>query len=143
MQKQPDLVIIDHLGFVDEKAESVVAQLGNVTKWAKRLAKKSNSHVMVLHQLSRDVEKRDKKEPQLSDLRDSGHVERDADIVLMPYRPSYYAENPAPVRYSETQMFVRKNRENPIGAVGLYMDMKQQWFYRREEMPANYASVRL
>ena len=143
MQKQPDLVIIDHLGFVDEKAESVVAQLGNVTKWAKRLAKKSNSHVMVLHQLSRDVEKRDKKEPQLSDLRDSGHVEQDADIVLMPYRPSYYAENPAPVRYSETQLYIRKNRENPVGAVGLYMDMKQQWFYRREEMPANYASVRL
>jgi replicative DNA helicase len=140
---RPDLLIIDHLGYVDETADNIVQRLGKITKWAKRIAKKTNCHAMVLCQLNRGVESRDNKAPILSDLRDSGNIEEDADMVLMPYRPAYYADNPVPMRYSETHLFIRKNRDGPLGAVGIYLDMLHQWFYRKDELPQNYSNIKL
>jgi replicative DNA helicase len=143
VQTAPDLIIIDHLAYVEEKADNEVIRLGIVTKWAKRLAKKTNSHVMVLHQLNRGVEQREHKEPMLSDLRDSGHVEQDSDTVFMPYRSDYYTNSPVLMRYSETNVFIRKNRDGRLGVIGLYMDMLHQWFYRKDEIPANWQNIRL
>lgn len=134
-QVQPDLVFIDHLDFIEHQAENTVARLGEISKWGKRMAKKLDCHVCFVHQLSRDLEKRENKKPQMSDLRDSGHLEQDADVVLMPYRPDYHdQDSPVKPRYSETLVYIRKNRNGKIGTAGLYMDMRQQWFYRRDEI---------
>ena len=143
-QIAPELVIIDHLEYIEYpqgRDEKTVDVLGKITKWGKKIAKKYNCHVMILHQLSRELEKRAEKEPKLSDLRDSGHIEQDADVVIFPHRPEYHADPNAPKkRYSETYIYVRKNRNNPIGNVALYYDMRQQWFYQRHELPNNYSS---
>lgn len=145
VQISPDVVILDHLDYVECEADNQVSRLGKITKWAKRTCKKKNHpcHFMILHQLNRDVEKRERKEPQLADLRDSGHVEQDADMVIMPYRPSYYADNSFELRYHETMLYIRKNRDGRLGVVGLYMDMLHQWFYRRDEIRSDYANTRM
>jgi replicative DNA helicase len=142
---QPDLVILDHLRKVNQKAENEVTRLGVITEWGKNLANSLNCHVMILAQLNRDLEKREEKEPQQSDLRDSGRIEEDADMVLMPHRPSVYSKDPIINRYSETKLFIRKNRSGGGAGqyIGLYMDLLQQWFYRRDELPVNFQSMRL
>jgi replicative DNA helicase len=146
-QVAPELVIIDHLEYIEYpqgRDEKTVDVLGKITKWGKKVAKKYNCHVMILHQLSRELEKRAEKEPKLSDLRDSGHIEQDADVVIFPHRPEYHADPNAPKkRYSETYIYVRKNRNNPIGNIALFYDMRQQWFYQKHELPNNYASEML
>jgi len=143
LQTQPDLIVCDHLGYVSHSADNEVHRLGEIMKWGKAIAKRTNTHFMAIHQLNRDLEKRERKEPQLSDLRDSGKVEEDADIVIMPYRPAYHADTPTMMRYNETQIYIRKNRDGALGAVPLYMDMLHQWFYRRHEIPANYSTVKM
>lgn len=139
VQLAPDLIIIDHLGYVEEEAPKLVEKLGKIMKWGKRLSKRTKSHVMFLAQLNRGVEAREAKEPMLSDMRDSGNIEEDADLVIMPYRKSYY-DKPTDwkPRYSETGLFIRKNRDGGMGIAGMYMDMLHQWFYHKHEIPSNW-----
>jgi replicative DNA helicase len=75
-------------GFNNSRNEAI----GEITSTLKRLAKDLGCGIVALSQLSRDVEKREDKRPQLSDLRDSGSIEQDADVVMFPYRESYYLE---------------------------------------------------
>lgn len=92
--EKPKLFIIDHLGLIEPDkryAGRKVDELSVATKAAKRLAKRTRSPVLLLAQLSRGVEGRDDKRPVLSDLRDSGSIEEDADVVIMLYRGAYYA----------------------------------------------------
>lgn len=146
MQHAPDFVVIDHLAYVTDKNPDEILRLGQITRRLKNLARKSNTHIMVIHQLSRAVEGRDDKKPQLSDLRGSGHLEQDADVVIMPYRPEYYdikdaSEKP---RYSETQLLIRKNRDDEAGlSIALFFDVLQQWFYRLDDLPLNWKNVKL
>lgn len=92
---KPDLkVVVDHLRLMrHDKSDNETHRLGAVTRILKEIAKEQNCHVMCLAQLSRDVEKRDNKRPTLSDLRDSGEIEENADLVLMIYRPDYYEDD--------------------------------------------------
>lgn len=90
-----DLVIIDYLGLVkaeDTRAQKV-HQIEEITTGVKRLANTLNIPVVLLAQLNRGVELRDDKRPQLSDLRDSGAIEQDADVVMLLYREDYYLEH--------------------------------------------------
>ncbi|MBY0561461.1 DnaB-like helicase C-terminal domain-containing protein [Hyphomicrobium sp.] len=90
-----DFVVVDYLGLVsatNRYAGQKVNEVGEISNGLKQLAKNLNVHVMALHQLSRGVESRDDKRPQLQDLRDSGNIEQDADLVLFAYRESYYLE---------------------------------------------------
>ena len=76
--------------------------------------------VIVLSSLSRASEKRDDKRPVMSDLRESGDIESDADVALMLYRPSYYnSVQPEPDQPDELEIITRKNRNGPIGSVTL------------------------
>lgn len=92
-QKQA-LIIIDHLGIIAARDPKMprVYQVGEMTAAAKRLAKELELPVLLLHQLNRATETRDDKRPSLSDLRDSGSVEQDADAVMLLYREQYYLE---------------------------------------------------
>ncbi|MCH5204151.1 MAG: replicative DNA helicase [Oscillospiraceae bacterium] len=91
--KNLGLVIIDHLGLmtsVNDHRGNKVAEVSEITRDLKVMAKELNVPVMVLSQLSRAAEKRENKSPMLSDLRDSGSIEQDADVVMFLHRESYY-----------------------------------------------------
>lgn len=102
------LVVVDHLGLVDRDHRNDASELGQVTKQLKRLAKELNTTVLLLCQLNRDLEKRPDKRPVMADLRDSGRIEEDADVVLALYRDEYYTPNGPLAGYLE--MILRKNR---------------------------------
>ncbi len=93
--KKRKLFVVDHLGLIEPDHRYVgrkVDELGQITKRAKQIAKRTESPVVLLCQLSRKVEERPDRRPILSDLRDSGAIEQDADVVLTLYRGAYYAE---------------------------------------------------
>ena len=94
------LVIVDHLGFVrgstESKRNGETAVISEITKGLKQLAKDLGVPVLALSQLSRDLERRDDKRPMLADLRQSGSIEQDADVVLFVYRHQYYLERARP-----------------------------------------------
>jgi replicative DNA helicase len=91
--KRLDVICLDHLGFVRASgryAGQRVNEIGEITGGLKELAKSLDVAVLLLCQLNRELEKRDDKRPQLSDLRDSGKIEEDADTVIFAYRAAYY-----------------------------------------------------
>ena len=92
-QKGLDLLVVDYLQLLSgakTKNENRVQELTEITTGLKALAKELNVPILGLSQLSRQVEQRDDKRPQLSDLRESGSIEQDADVVLFVYREEYY-----------------------------------------------------
>jgi replicative DNA helicase len=94
-----DLVVIDYLQILDlphARGLNLSAVIGEATKALKVMARKLNVAVLVLSQLSRQLESRDDKRPQLSDLRESGNIEQDADVVLFAYREEYYLDRSEP-----------------------------------------------
>ena len=104
-----------------------VQEISDISRWLKSLARELNIPIIALSQLSRAVESRASKEPILSDLRESGSIEQDADIVLMIYREEYYnssemQENDA--NKGKTTIFIRKNRNGPVGNTDFIFDGK-------------------
>jgi replicative DNA helicase len=91
-EKQLDLVIIDYLQLMHSTVfhNNRVQEISEISRGLKELAKELKVPILALSQLSREVEKRVDKRPQLSDLRDSGSIEQDADAVLMLHREEYY-----------------------------------------------------
>jgi len=130
MQHKLDLVVIDYLQLIqvtDRAAnENQTQKMSQISQSIKQLARELECPVLALSQLNRECERRPDKRPQLSDLRDSGSIEQDADRVLMLYRDSYYnedVENP-----DVTDLYVRKNRHGPVGSVELRFDIKTMSF---------------
>lgn len=136
------LLMIDYLqllyGTSKKSSESRVQEISEITRGLKAIAKEFNIPVMALSQLSRAVEQREDKRPQLSDLRESGSIEQDADVVGFIFRESYYEERKRPSE-SDTEKFriwkarmdelrnrseliIAKQRNGPIGTVNLYFD---------------------
>ena len=111
------LLIVDALGLMDYDSNKAVAELGLITKSLKGFAKEMSIPVVLLCQLSRKCEDRTDKRPVLSDLRDSGNIEQDADVVLMLYREEYY--NPDTMDTGIAECLVRKNRQGRTGIVPL------------------------
>jgi replicative DNA helicase len=99
-------------------------EIGSISRGLKALAKELGVPIMALAQLNRGVESRTDKRPMMSDLRDSGEVEQDADIVAMLHRESLYSQAPEWIGVAE--LLVRKNRNGPLGDITLH--------YRPEEM---------
>jgi archaellum biogenesis ATPase FlaH len=134
----PSLVVIDHLSYLADYRgkDNDVSHLGTLTRNLKNIAKETNSAVVVIHHLNRAIDGREKREPQMSDLRDSGRIEANADVILMPFRQDYYDIQEQAKRYSETRIRCVKNREGERGFdVGVYYDMLHQWFYAKSELP--------
>ena len=115
-----DLVVIDYLQMIETKGMNRVQEVGQLSRGLKQVAREMMIPVIVLSSLSRASEKRDDKRPIMSDLRESGDIESDADVGLFLYRPSYYnSVMPEPDQPDEIEVIVRKNRNGPIGSVTL------------------------
>jgi replicative DNA helicase len=137
-----DVLMIDYLGFIratSRYAGNRVYEIGEITAALKELARQMNLCVVLFCQLNRQVEIRAEKRPQLADLRESGNIEQDADVVIMLYREAYYAADAvetasAPAAKAEAQanlakvefdleLLVRKQRQGPPGTVRVFCDI--------------------
>jgi hypothetical protein len=127
---RPDLVVVDHLRLVADKTDSEVKRLGDITQVFKDAAKSYNCAFVCLAQLNREVEHQDNKRPQLKDLRDSGQIEENADVVFMMHRDDYYeAGNPGYRPNFKTEILIRKFRDDVLNQqVNLKFDPRHQWF---------------
>ena len=146
-QKGLDLLIIDYIqllsGSSKRAAEGRVQEVSEITTGLKALAKELNVPIIALSQLSRAVESRDDKRPQLSDLRESGSIEQDADVVLFVYREEYYLRNREPrpgteehfkwqtemeLAHGKAEVIIGKQRHGPTGTVQLQFEAEYTRF---------------
>lgn len=134
-----DLIVIDYLQLLTTGGGSMqsnrVNEISEISRSLKALGRELHVPILALSQLSRSVEMRPNKVPQLSDLRESGAIEQDADVVLMLYREDYY--DPDTERKGVTDIFIKKHRNGPTGAVELLFQKDQMRFYeidRQHEM---------
>lgn len=117
------LAMIDYLQLIspDNSNESLNNKIGVITRALKKLAKELSIPIIVFSQLNRDTEKRGEKRPQLSDLRDSGNIEQDADQVIFLMRPDYYTEFPVNENgeslAGKIALIIAKNRQGATGDV--------------------------
>ena len=152
------LVLIDYLQLIKPEGnkDNRVNELSEITRNLKQLAKEFDLPVVSLSQLSRQVESRDDKRPLLSDLRESGSIEQDADVVMFIYRESYYLQRNEPTRgpdesqesyqkkhdawkdrneevFNKAELIIAKQRNGPTGKVDLYFDDKYTKFLGMEK----------
>ena len=145
-QQKLGLIVIDYLQLISGTRQSRndgrVQEVSEITRGLKTLAKELNLPVIALSQLSRQVENREDKRPQLSDLRESGSIEQDADVVIFLYRDEYYIEKSEPkIRPEESvdkhaermhfwqerlnktrglaELIIAKQRHGPVGKITL------------------------
>jgi replicative DNA helicase len=134
-QERPiDLVIVDHLQLIagsDRYRGNAVQEMREISGGLKALAKEENVPVLALSQLSRAVEQRQSKVPMLSDLRESGSIEQDADVVMAIYRDDYYDQ--ASERQGVAEIHVLKHRNGPTGRVDLLFNQRSTKFLPTEE----------
>ena len=127
-----DLIVIDYLQLMSNwNSFNRVQEISEISRWLKQLARELNVPLIALSQLSRAVESRPDKRPIMSDLRESGAIEQDADMILMMYREEYYDE------FTEkkwvTEIFMRKNRSWPIWTIELMFQKNNQKFVQIEK----------
>lgn len=116
--KALNLIVIDYLQLMTmPKSESRQLEISAISRSLKELARELDVPVIALSQLSRAVESREDKKPQLSDLRESGSIEQDADTVMMLYRPEYY--EPTDENRGVAELVLAKQRNGPTGTVSL------------------------
>ncbi len=130
-QRPLGLIIVDYLQLMSGGARfggdgNRVQEISEISRGLKGIARELNVPLIALSQLSRSVENRSPQIPQLSDLRESGSIEQDADVVAFIYREEYY--NPETERKNITDIFIKKHRNGPTGAVELYFDREKQRF---------------
>ena len=156
-QRGLDLLVVDYLQLLSgskARGDNRVQELTEITTGLKALAKELNVPVVALSQLSRQVESRDDKRPQLSDLRESGSIEQDADVVMFVYREEYYMKNKQPREGTEeflawqtdmervhgkAEVIIGKQRHGPTGTVELAFEAEMTRFSnlaRDEDLPA-------
>lgn len=126
-----DLIIVDYLqlmqGSSKRASDNRQQEMSDISRSLKGLARELNVPVIALSQLSRSVEQRTSKRPMLSDLRESGALEQDADIVCFIYRDDYY--NPDTEQKNVAELIVAKHRNGPVGTVQLFFRKDITRFY--------------
>ena len=125
------LIVVDYLQLMSGGSRfggdgNRVQEISEISRGLKAVARELNVPLIALSQLSRSVESRSPQIPQLSDLRESGSIEQDADVVAFIYREDYY--NNESERQNIVDIFIKKHRNGPTGAVELYFDIKKQKF---------------
>ncbi len=136
------LIVVDYLQLMHsgKRNDNRVQEVAEISRSLKIMAKDLNVPVLCLSQLSRGPESRQDKRPMLSDLRESGSIEQDADIVLFIYRPDYYADA-KPEERNKAEIIIAKNRHGEVGKVELQWEGQFTTFRGREtryEEPGNY-----
>src|SRR5579862_4674699 len=140
-QRGLDLIVVDYIqlmqGSTRRAMEGRVHEITEITTNLKALAKELNVPILALSQLSRQVENRDDKRPQLSDLRESGSIEQDADVVMFVFREEYYLATKEPrvgtpeheewhtemeLAHGKAEVIIGKQRHGPTGTVELQFD---------------------
>ena len=139
-QKGLDMLVVDYLQLVrpaSGRSDGRVQEVSEITQGLKAIAKELDIPVIALSQLSRKVEERDDKRPQLADLRESGSIEQDADVVMFIFREAYYHDRAKPPeddpRFAEWQskaerlhgraeVIIGKQRHGPIGTAELMFE---------------------
>ena len=133
-QTQIGLIVIDYLQLMQNTKFSIAnrtQELSQMTRSLKNIAREFKVPIIALSQLSRNVETRTNKRPILSDLRESGSIEQDADLVLMLYRDSYYSSTLPNVSKNQkniVELIIAKHRNGPIGTIELEFDAKRTKF---------------
>ncbi len=144
-----NLIIIDYLQLMSSSAnnrnDGRVQEISEITRGLKSIAKELNIPIIALSQLSRQVEQREDKRPQLSDLRESGTIEQDSDVVMFIFRESYYLQRMEPIKkpeeddikynerisrwqelnnesYNKAEIIIAKQRHGPIGSIKMHFD---------------------
>lgn len=139
-----DALVIDYLQLMSANTKASafnqqnrVQEISEITRSLKALARELHMPIIALSQLSRAVELRPSKIPQLSDLRESGSIEQDSDVVLMLYREDYYEEDTD--RKGLTDVYIRKHRNGPTGHIELMFERSRMKFYdiEKQRKPAN------
>ena len=154
----------DEVSMSQSSKENRTIELSYITRGLKALAKELNVPVLALSQLSRAVEQREDKRPNLSDLRESGSIEQDADVVMFVYREEYYHEKKEPFKkseesednfferhqswkthgeniYGQAQVIIAKQRHGPIGTINLSFTDRITKFgnlIRNDNIPAGF-----
>lgn len=130
------LIVIDYLQLITgRKTDNRQQEVSEISRQLKIIAKELKVPVIALSQLSRSVEQRQDKRPIMSDLRDSGSIEQDADIVAFLYRDAYYQDNADEQEESNlTELIVKKNRHGSLGTVKLYFHKEYTKFSSVEEV---------
>lgn len=129
---QLGLIIVDYLQLMSGGSRfgsdysNRVQEISEISRSLKGVARELNVPVLALSQLSRSVESRSPQIPQLADLRESGSIEQDADVVAFIYREEYY--NPDTDRKKLTDIFIKKHRNGPVGNIELFFDNEKQRF---------------
>ena len=134
LERGLDMVIIDYLqlmsGAGKKHNENRQQEVSDISRSLKALARDIECPVVALSQLSRAVEQRTDKRPMLSDLRESGAIEQDADVVMFLYRDEYY--NPDSPKKGEAEVIIAKQRNGPIGTISLYWQSQTTRFVSKE-----------
>ena len=132
------LIIIDYIQLIrgSGNVESRQQEVSEISRNLKALAREIDVPVIALSQLSRSVEKRDDKRPMLSDLRESGSIEQDADLVMMLYRDDYYnhKEDEERSKTEEVEVNLAKHRNGPTGMIKLVFERELNAFYGYKNM---------
>ncbi|MDD3046185.1 MAG: replicative DNA helicase [Candidatus Pacebacteria bacterium] len=132
------LIVIDYLQLIEPSNKNIgsVQQITEISRQLKGLARELNVPVLALSQLSRAVEQRTPSIPKLSDLRDSGSIEQDADVVLFIYREEVYRKETPKKGIAE--ILIAKHRNGPIGKVELFFDSSKSSFRNLEKTGIDY-----
>ncbi len=156
-ERRLDLIVVDYLQLMQAprsgRSENRVQEISEITRGLKAIAKELNVPVLALSQLSRAVEQREDKRPQLSDLRESGSIEQDADVVMFVYREEYYLDRKEPPENTEehtqwqaemervhglAEVIIAKQRHGPTDKVLLAFEGARTRFSDREEHAGDY-----
>ncbi|MCE2510268.1 MAG: replicative DNA helicase [Alphaproteobacteria bacterium] len=149
------LIVVDYLQLLSPsrtRQDNRVLEISEITRGLKTLAKELNVPVLALSQLSRAVEQREDKRPQLADLRESGSIEQDADVVVFIYREEYYLARQQPPEgtdkhiewqekmddvHNKAEILISKQRHGPTGKLRLFFDGRFTKFADLDERPAD------
>lgn len=126
--KEIRAVFVDYIQLIKMGDDNRVLELSNIVRDLKSIAREFDTPVVAVSQLSRAVEQRQNKRPQLSDLRESGGIEQTADIVLLLYRDDYYSKKEKTEDIVPVEIDIAKNRNGPLGVIKLMFEKKTNKF---------------